>query len=150
MASRSFSRSFCRSVAISVPRAKHVCRYFSASNPENFECLRIAICGSGVVGPTLAGLLSRRLGELTQSGDIHLSIDMFERAPVGSDQGYGLDLDDYGQEALVQAGVYHRFWEIARPMSETNALYSLCGKQLCVFAKDGLRPECNRAALRQP
>ena len=124
-------------------------RCLSTTNPEQFESLRIAICGSGVVGPTFAGLLSRRLGELTQSGDIHLSIDMFERAPPDSDQGYGLDLDEFGQEALVQAGVYDRFWEIARPVSETSAIYSLCGAPLFVATKPGLQPECNRAGLRQ-
>ena len=69
---------------------------------------RIAICGAGVSGLTLAGILSRSLGARVQ-------LDVFERAPASRDQGYGLDLDEHGQEALVRAGVYHRYWDISYP-----------------------------------
>ena len=60
---------------------------------------RIAVCGAGVAGPTLTSILSKRLGS-------RVKIDVFERTPDGSDQGYGLDLDTFGQQALVEAGVY--------------------------------------------
>ena len=66
---------------------------------------RIAICGAGISGLTLAGILSRQLGQ-------GAAISVFERAAADRDQGYGLDLDEHGQEALARAGVYHKYWEI--------------------------------------
>ena len=66
---------------------------------------RIAICGAGVSGLTLAGILSN------SARDVQLTV--FERARRDRDQGYGLDLDEHGQEALVRAGVYDRYWDIS-------------------------------------
>ena len=57
---------------------------------------RIAICGAGVSGLTLAGILS--------NGTRDVQLTVFERARRDRDQGYGLDLDEHGQEALVRAG----------------------------------------------
>ena len=54
---------------------------------------RIAICGAGVSGLTLAGILS--------NGTRDVQLTVFERARRDRDQGYGLDLDEHGQEALV-------------------------------------------------
>ena len=114
---------------------------------------RIAICGAGISGLTLAGILSRTL-----AGRVRLTV--IERAPVDRDQGYGLDLDEHGQEALVRAGVYHRYWEISRPFSDTMAFYPIRGSEpLGVLFRPALlrrllpwvfaaRPETNRGALR--
>ena len=90
---------------------------------------------------------------------------MFERASKDRDQGYGLDLDEHGQEALVRAGVYHKFWEIARPHSDSFAFWKPSAqgadaepfalmytprwlKKLDPFSSFGDRPECNREKLR--
>ena len=70
---------------------------------------RIAICGAGVSGLTLAGILS--------NGTRDVQLTVFERARRDRDQGYGLDLDEHGQEALVRAGVYDRYWDISYPYS---------------------------------
>ena len=76
---------------------------------------RIAICGAGVSGLTLAGILSN------STRDVQLTV--FERARRDRDQGYGLDLDEHGQEALVRAGVYDRYWDISYPYSDTAVGY---------------------------
>ena len=114
---------------------------------------RIAICGAGIAGLTLAGIVSRRLQD-----EVRLSV--FERAPVDRDQGYGLDLDKNGQEALARAGVYHRYWEISRPHSDSMALFPLKGSETLgvLFRRARMRrwlpslfaarPETNRGALR--
>ena len=83
---------------------------------------RIGICGAGISGLTLAGILSRTLGS-------RVLVSVFERAPADRDQGYGLDLDQHGQEALARAGVYHRCWEISREFSDSMALYALRGSE---------------------
>ena len=60
----------------------------------------IAICGAaGISGLTLAGILWRALA------DTGARITVFERASRDRDQGYGLDLNEHGQEALARAGV---------------------------------------------
>ena len=119
---------------------------------------RIAICGAGISGLTLAGILSRRLGAAGQ-------ITVFERAPIDRDEGYGLDLDEQGQEALARAGVYDRFWEMARPRSDAGMAFYQAqahGRGISPFlhvyqprwlqrlfpGKLGARPECNREKLR--
>lgn len=118
---------------------------------------RIAICGAGISGLTLAGILSRRMPAGTR-------IEVFERAPADRDQGYGLDLDEHGQEALVHAGVYHRYWEISKPRSDSWGIYPLnlgAGDiepyiilyrpallQWLFPSIFGARPETNRGALR--
>ena len=66
-------------------------------------------------GLTLAGILSN------SSRDVQLTV--FERARRDRDQGYGLDLDEHGQEALVRAGVYDRYWDISYPYSDTAVGY---------------------------
>ena len=115
---------------------------------------RIAICGCGVAGPSLAGILSKRLGN-------RVKIDVFERTPNGSDQGYGLDLDTFGQQALIEAGVYDKFWsKIARPKSDAWFMSGPNGEKPVVAFRPrllmkiwpswfGARPECNRGALRE-
>ena len=114
---------------------------------------RIGICGAGISGLTLAGILSRSLG----SG---VRITVLERASADRDQGYGLDLDQHGQEALARAGVYYRYWEISRPFSDNMALFPMRGSgPLGVVFRPALmrrllpwvyaaRPETNRGALR--
>ena len=74
---------------------------------------RIAICGAGISGLTLAGILSRAL-----VGADGAKITVYERAGADRDQGYGLDLNEFGQEALARAGVYHRYWEVSRQQSD--------------------------------
>lgn len=115
---------------------------------------RIAICGSGVAGPCLAGILANQVGK-------RIRIDLFERTPEGSDQGYGLDLDAHGQEALVRAGVYDQFWSrIAYPRSDQWAIMGPGGEKLSYIfrprllqrlfpATFGARPECSRGAMRE-
>ena len=80
---------------------------------------RIAICGAGVSGLTLAGILS--------NGTRDVQLTVFERARADRDQGYGLDLDEHGQEALVRAGVYDRYWDISYPYSDTSVGYQFSG-----------------------
>ena len=90
------------------PAAAAAAAAHTLPSPRRPRPHRIAICGAGVSGLTLAGILSRSLGARVQ-------LDVFERAPASRDQGYGLDLDEHGQEALVRAGVYHRYWDISYP-----------------------------------
>eukprot|EP00927_Polykrikos_kofoidii_P040116 TRINITY_DN34346_c0_g1_i1.p1 TRINITY_DN34346_c0_g1~~TRINITY_DN34346_c0_g1_i1.p1 ORF type:complete len:519 (-),score=82.75 TRINITY_DN34346_c0_g1_i1:109-1614(-) len=119
---------------------------------------RIAICGAGISGLNLGGILSRRLGAAGR-------IAVFERAASDRDQGYGLDLNKHGQEALARAGVYGRFWEIARPRSDAGTAFFQASSQgpdarptVFIYAPRwmqrhfrthvGARPECNREKLR--
>jgi 2-polyprenyl-6-methoxyphenol hydroxylase-like FAD-dependent oxidoreductase len=113
----------------------------------------IGICGAGISGLVLAGILSRSLAD-------RVRITVLERAAADRDQGYGLDLDENGQEALARAGVYHRYWEISRPFSDNMALFPMRGaRPLGVIFRPALmrrlfpsvyaaRPETNRGALR--
>mmetsp|Transcript_29942 Transcript_29942/g.89627 ORF Transcript_29942/g.89627 Transcript_29942/m.89627 type:complete len:529 (+) Transcript_29942:79-1665(+) len=112
---------------------------------------RVAICGAGVSGLTLAGILS--------TSD-RFRVTIFERAHATRDQGYGLDLDKNGQEALVRAGLYDRYWDISYPWSDCTALFGLGGTEplgvlftprlLMRYFPDkcGSQPETNRGALR--
>eukprot|EP00040_Diaphanoeca_grandis_P030089 m.177283 g.177283 ORF g.177283 m.177283 type:complete len:508 (+) comp31882_c0_seq1:114-1637(+) len=118
------------------------------------KATRICICGAGISGLTLAGILSRSLGPA-------VSIKVIERGSRDRDQGYGLDLDEYGQTALVSAGVYHRFWEMARPYSDIACVKPPMGDawKAVMFRPRwfanlvpqwwGARPECNRGKLRE-
>eukprot|EP00405_Crypthecodinium_cohnii_P033288 CAMPEP_0206526470 /NCGR_PEP_ID=MMETSP0325_2-20121206/756_1 /ASSEMBLY_ACC=CAM_ASM_000347 /TAXON_ID=2866 /ORGANISM="Crypthecodinium cohnii, Strain Seligo" /LENGTH=501 /DNA_ID=CAMNT_0054021663 /DNA_START=293 /DNA_END=1798 /DNA_ORIENTATION=+ len=117
---------------------------------------KIAICGAGISGLALAGMLSKELGP-------KLQLKIFERAPEDRDQGYGLDLDEYGQEALARAGLYHRYWDFSKPYSDS---WSVCPMHFRgatpepylimfrpkllqkMFAGFGAQPESNRAAFR--
>ena len=122
------------------------------SPPSSPRAPRIGICGAGVGGLTLAGILPRTLPRAR--------IAVFERAPADRDQGYGLDLDKHGQEALARAGVYHRYWEISRPFSDSMAFFPMHGEGLLgVYFRPAMlrylfpsfmaaQPETNRGALR--
>ncbi|KAK3246640.1 hypothetical protein CYMTET_43827 [Cymbomonas tetramitiformis] len=115
---------------------------------------RIAIAGAGVSGLGLAGILSKTLGD-------RVRVEVFERGSRSRDQGYGLDLDEHGQEVLALAGVYHRYWDISYPRSDRFAAYGLRGSepQLVAFRPRLLqrlwpqafaaRPETNRGGLRE-
>ena len=61
---------------------------------------RVAVVGAGIGGLGLAGILSRKLP--------HARLSVLERASKNRDEGYGLDLDEWGQEALVRAGGLRR------------------------------------------
>lgn len=116
---------------------------------------RIAICGAGISGLTLAGILARAL----RTTAAHIAV--FERSSRDSDQGYGLDLNEYGQEALARAGVYHRFWDLSRPRSDKFALCSPSSIEPLSFSYRPpwlmehfpdhfhARPESNREKLRE-
>lgn len=117
---------------------------------------RIAIAGAGISGLTLAAILSR---ELLGSGT-SVWIDVFERGSRDADQGYGLDLDEHGQEALARAGAYDRYWSISQPKSDTAVGYSISGDRLGRLCRPrilqrlvpkwfGARPETNRGGLRE-
>ncbi len=90
---------------------------------------RIAICGAGVSGLTLAGILSNG------TRDVHLPV--FERARRDRDQGYGLDLDEHGQEALVRANS-RRF---SRPTTPSTRRRAQRTSRRCAPA----RPSCSSA-----
>ena len=77
--------------------------------------VKIGIAGAGISGLTLAGILTRRLP--------HVHVTVLERASADRDQGYGLDLDANGQEALARAGVYHKYWDISQPHSDHMAFF---------------------------
>jgi len=131
-----------RSVAAATSR-----RSFAAADRAS----RIAICGAGVSGLTLAGIIST---------SNRFKVSVFERAHAKRDQGYGLDLDEHGQEALVRAGVHDRLWDISYPWSDTTAIFGLSGSEplgvlfqprllMRLFpATCGSQPETNRGALR--
>lgn len=116
--------------------------------------MRIAIVGSGISGLGLAGILSKNLGN-------RVAIHIFERGMPDHDQGYGLDLDEHGQEALARAGVYDRYWEISRPRSDVMKFYTLRGDSPLVVSFRpkllqamfpslfGAQPESNRNGIRQ-
>lgn len=115
--------------------------------------LRVGISGAGVSGLAVAGILSKRLGPL-------VSINIFERSKAGSDQGYGLDLDENGQLALAQAGLFDKYWDISRLHSDVMAIYPLRGDTplAVIYGSPTLQrlfpsrffaqPESNRTALR--
>jgi len=91
---------------------------------------------------------------------VHVTV--LERAPADRDQGYGLDLDAHGQEALARAGVYHKYWDISQPYSDHMAFFrigSTGSEPAAVMFRPALlrwlfpktfaaRPETNRGALR--
>eukprot|EP00427_Karlodinium_veneficum_P011166 CAMPEP_0169085216 /NCGR_PEP_ID=MMETSP1015-20121227/13037_1 /TAXON_ID=342587 /ORGANISM="Karlodinium micrum, Strain CCMP2283" /LENGTH=478 /DNA_ID=CAMNT_0009145279 /DNA_START=36 /DNA_END=1472 /DNA_ORIENTATION=- len=116
--------------------------------------ISIAIVGSGISGLGLAGVLSKNLGH-------RVAISIFERSTPDHDQGYGLDLDEHGQEALARAGVYDRYWEISRPRSDVMKFYTLRGDcPVAIFFRPkllqaifpsffGAQPESNRNGIRQ-
>ena len=106
---------------------------------------RIAIVGAGVGGLTLAGILSRKLPRARLS--------ILERHPRidGCDHegGYGLSVDEFGQEALVRAGLFDRFWSISRPRSDLVRLFPLQGAEpIHTSWPRYVECETNRAGLR--
>lgn len=70
---------------------------------------RVGVVGSGISGLALAGILST---------EKRIHVTVLERASPDRDQGYGLDIDATGQEALELGGVYDRFWDISRKGSD--------------------------------
>jgi len=102
---------------------------------------RVAIVGGGIAGLTLGGLLSRKVP--------NLQLKVFERADANRDEGYGLDLDQHGQEALVRAGLFHRFWSVSRRDSNVWTTYPLRGEEpLFCRVSTKMWAESNRAELR--
>lgn len=127
------------------------------NNHEEEKRTRIAIAGAGIAGLTLAGILANELNPSM------VTIDVFERGPRHSDQGYGLDLNADGQAALVRAGVYDRYWEMSRPQSDVWGVFT--GLQSSPVPAEhmfrprllnylfpsvfGVGPETNRGAMRE-
>eukprot|EP01079_Euglenida_sp_SAG-EU17-18_P011320 gene11320-2062_t len=88
----------------------------------------VAIAGGGPAGLVMAGILSKTLGR-------RIRLEVLEYAAAPYDQGFGLGLNHIGVQALQQAGVHHRGWEMARPDSGTTRLYTLkSGRQGEPFA----------------
>ena len=111
---------------------------------------RIAVAGGGLCGLTLAGALARRVP--------CARIYVFERARADRDQGYGLDLDEHGHEAIAMAGLSHeQYWAISRHRSDVMRTFPIRGadpmfvKHLpAAFAQwVAAEPETNRLALRE-
>lgn len=96
------------------------------SAAQDEPLVRIAICGAGISGLTLAGILSRTLAAGTA---VRPKITVFERASADRDQGYGLDLDESGQEALARAGVFHRYFDMSYPRSDSMAFFKPHGQE---------------------
>ncbi|KAJ8601723.1 hypothetical protein CTAYLR_003202 [Chrysophaeum taylorii] len=117
------------------------------------EVPRILVCGTGVAGSAFAAILARRLG-----GNVALTVT--ERAERVRDQGYGLDLDVYGQLAMARAGLYDHYWSISKNRSDSMAMYPMKGPeaQFVYFRPNllrkwlpsvfGAQPESNRGELR--
>eukprot|EP00750_Incisomonas_marina_P031290 INCI792.1.p1 GENE.INCI792.1~~INCI792.1.p1 ORF type:complete len:483 (-),score=82.34 INCI792.1:378-1826(-) len=103
---------------------------------------RVAVVGAGIGGLALSAMLARKLPGA--------SLAVLERSHCNRDEGYGLDLDEHGQEALVRAGVFHRFWEVSRLKSNTWNTYPLRG-DTPLFTKFSrvMEAESNRAGVRQ-
>ena len=89
---------------------------------------RIAVVGAGMGGLALAGILSRKLP--------YARLDVLERACKDRDEGYGLDLDEWGQETLVRAGVFDKFWSVSRPRSDLFRVYPLRGDEPLFVKQD--------------
>ena len=53
-------------------------------------------------------------------------------------QGYGLDLDEHGHEAIAMAGIYDQYWDISREGSDVFQYFPLKGdRPLAVSAAEG-------------
>eukprot|EP00939_MAST-03C_sp_MAST-3C-sp1_P000929 g929.t1 len=117
--------------------------------------LRIGICGAGISGLLLASIVSKELGSRTD-------VCVFERSSIDRDQGYGLDLDDNGQEALARAGVSRqKYWNFSKQRSDSFVFHRPNGDVIpyaIIFRPKilqrafpsgfGARPESNREGLR--
>jgi 2-polyprenyl-6-methoxyphenol hydroxylase-like FAD-dependent oxidoreductase len=102
---------------------------------------RVAIVGAGISGLALGAMLSRKLP--------HVQLTVLERSDGNRDEGYGLDLDEHGQMALVRAGVFDRFWDVSRKRSNTWSTYPLRGDKPLLRKLSGVcEAESNRAAIR--
>uniref|UniRef100_A0A0G4HLV1 FAD-binding domain-containing protein n=1 Tax=Chromera velia CCMP2878 TaxID=1169474 RepID=A0A0G4HLV1_9ALVE len=120
---------------------------------------RVCIAGGGISGLALAGILANKLGN-------NVSIDILERAQKGRDEGYGLDIDARGQEALRRCGIEfpQLYWQISRERSDVMKIYhpkTASNGEAMMFTAFKPRllqrlfpswfpaqPESNRAALR--
>ena len=103
---------------------------------------RIGVVGAGVGGLTLATILSRKLP--------HARLTVLERASSDRDEGYGLDLDEFGQLALINAGVYDSYWDVSRPRSDLMRMFPLRGDEPLInkWARY-TEAESNRAGIRK-
>jgi 2-polyprenyl-6-methoxyphenol hydroxylase-like FAD-dependent oxidoreductase len=102
---------------------------------------RVAIVGAGISGLALGAMLSRKLP--------HAQLTVLERSDGNRDEGYGLDLDEHGQTALVRAGVFDRFWDVSRKRSNTWSTYPMRGDAPLVRKFSRIcEAESNRAAIR--
>lgn len=102
---------------------------------------RIAVVGAGIGGLALGAILTRKLPKA--------KVTILERSHTNRDEGYGLDLDEHGQEALVRAGVDHRFWEVSRLRSDTWNTFPLKGSEPLFTKFTRTREaESNRAGIR--
>jgi 2-polyprenyl-6-methoxyphenol hydroxylase-like FAD-dependent oxidoreductase len=102
---------------------------------------RVCVVGAGISGLALAAILSRQLPGAR--------LTVLERASSDRDEGYGLDLDEWGQEALVRAGVFDRLWSVTRDRSSVFNVYPLRGdKPLMSRWTRVQHGESNRAGVR--
>ncbi len=111
---------------------------------------RIAIAGGGLCGLTLASAIAHRVP--------CAQIKVFERSRADRDQGYGLDLDENGHEAIAMAGLTNEeYWGISRERSDVMKTYPIRGdrplfvKHLhpCFARWIAAEPETNRLELRE-
>ena len=52
-----------------------------------------------------------------------IQVNILERASSNRDEGYGLDLDEWGQEAMIRAGLWDKFWDVSRKRSDEWKVY---------------------------
>lgn len=108
---------------------------------------RIGIVGAGAGGLTLAAILTRKLPRA------QLTVLERHRQSIGETSanaafGYGLSIDEQGQEALVRAGVFSKFWSISRLRSDLVRTFPLRGAEpLDVAWPRYVEVEVNRAGL---
>ena len=103
---------------------------------------RIGIVGAGIGGLALAAMLARQTPKGTK-------ISVLERSHENRDEGYGLDLDEWGQTVLVKTGMWNRFWDVSRLKSDLWSIYSIKGENMLVPKwSSRMEAESNRAGMR--
>lgn len=106
----------------------------------------IGVVGAGVGGLTLAGILSRKLPRAKLT-----ILESHPQKESGDEEygGYGMSIDEHGQEALVRAGLFDKLWSISRPRSDVVRTFPLRGREPVAIAWPGyVECETNRAGLR--